>query len=326
MKHAFFKTLTTLAESDPDIYLLVGDLGYSGIEQFRDKFPDRYINVGICEQNMIGIAAGLAMAGKKPFVFSIIPFHTMRAFEQIRIDVCFHNLPVHIVGAGAGFCYGGLGITHHAIEDVAIMRSLPRMTVLTPADAHETKTLVEQINSLKGPSYLRLGTAEPCRSAEESSKVKLGKIADVVPNDEVVILASGHILPLGLAVQQELAKLGIKAGVSSVHTVKPFDEDFLSSKIDSLKAVFTLEEHNIFGGLGEAVSRILCELPSSNKVTFKAFAVNDEYFDFSGSRDYYNECAGLSKLAITNKIVSLLREFNQISCLTNCSGPGTTQP
>ena len=156
MRTAFVNTLIELAEKDENIYLLTGDLGFSVLEGFIQKFPERFINCGVAEQNMMGVAAGLALSGKKPYVYSIIPFVTMRCFEQVRNDICYQNLDVKIVGVGSGLAYGFLGATHHAIEDIAILRVLPNMTILSPGDPTEARELTLKSYQTKNPTYLRL--------------------------------------------------------------------------------------------------------------------------------------------------------------------------
>ena len=160
MRKAFIKKLIELARKDSDIYLLTGDLGFSVLESFQREFPERFINIGISEQAMIGVAAGLAMMGKKVFVYSILPFVTMRCFEQVRVDLCYQNLPVRLVGVGAGLNYGTAGATHHAIEDISVMRSLPNLSVLSPGSCKEVEALLDQANELKGPAYFRLSKSQ----------------------------------------------------------------------------------------------------------------------------------------------------------------------
>ncbi len=157
MRNAFCRSLARLAEADPDVMLLTGDLGFGVFEEFRDRFPKQFVNAGVAEQNMVSVAAGLALAGKTVFTYSIIPFAVFRCLEQIRDDVCYHDLPVCVVGVGAGYSYGHMGPTHHALEDIGVLRTLPGLSVLSPADGFEAEGAVEAFARHRRPCYLRLG-------------------------------------------------------------------------------------------------------------------------------------------------------------------------
>ncbi len=319
MRKLFIQKLVEFAGIDTDIYLIAGDLGFSVIEPFKETFPDRFINAGISEQNMIGVAAGLALAGKKVFVYSIIPFVTMRCFEQIRVDLCYQNLPVFMVGVGAGFAYGAMGSTHHAIEDVAIMRALPNMTVVVPGSNFELSSLLEQINDLRSPAYIRLSKNEekilyPSRYNSKSS-IKLGKAIELTSSDKNLILASGDILSIAFDVCKKLRDLGIDIGLFSVPTIKPLDFDFITLRCNSLDSIFTIEDHSIIGGLGEVVAMHLCQ-NIEKKILFKAFALPDRYCHEIGSRDYLRNKAGLSARNILSEILEKIkfneRVFNEV--------------
>lgn len=320
MRKLFIQKLVEFARRDSNIYLIAGDLGFSVIEPFKEEFPDRFINAGISEQNMIGVAAGLALAGKKVFVYSIIPFVTMRCFEQIRVDICYQNLPVYLVGVGAGFAYGAMGATHHAIEDVAVMRALPNMTVVVPGSNFELSSLLEQINKLSGTAYIRLSkNEEKILSAYPTTcnSIKLGQAIELIQSNKNLILASGDILNVAIDVCQKLRDLGIDIGLLSVPTIKPLDFDFINSRSNSLESIFTIEDHSIIGGLGETVAMHLC--PNlDKKITFKAFALPDRYCHEIGSRDYLRNKAGLSENNIFNEILKGLklneRVLNEVGC------------
>jgi len=304
MRTTFIQYLEQEAARDPNLYFIVGDVGFSVIEKFKEKYGNRYINAGIAEQNMIGVAAGLAMAGKNVYVYSIIPFVTMRCFEQIRNDLCYQQLPVKLIGVGGGFSYGPMGVTHHALEDVAVMRCLPGMTVVAPGSTFETEALLPHINTLDGPSYLRLSNNEELALYNDNTQVTIGKAVSLVPHDTNIIVACGNALDLGIKVQKHLSEMGIDIGLVSMPTIKPLDEDFFLSK--NLNAVFTLEEHSVIGGLGEAISRFLCE-NFDHKIIFHAFGVNDFYYHIKGSRSYLNEKAGLNIDAIVDMIQQKIR-------------------
>jgi transketolase len=286
------------AAIDPNLYLVTGDLGFPFAQEFEQKFPERFINAGIAEQNMIGVAAGLAMAGKNVYVYSIIPFLTMRCFEQIRIDLCYQKLPVKLIGAGGGFVYGAEGATHHAIEDIAIMRSVPNMTVVAPATQYELGTLLPQIDTCQCPVFVRLSNKEELLPITNYT-LSLGSIADLVSHQEHYIMATGNALDLGYQVQQILSQKGVNFGLASVHTIKPLDHNFFSAK--SLRSVFTIEEHSVIGGLGQAVAHLLCE--KGSPITFQAFGIPDCYEHECGSRNELKQLYGLTPDRIASAIM-----------------------
>ncbi len=279
MRNAFIKSLTEIAEKDDSVYLLTGDLGFSVFEDFKERFPRRFINCGVAEQNMMGVATGLALSGKKPYVYSIVPFTTLRCLEQIKNDVCYQNLDVKIIGVGGGFSYGTLGATHYAIEDLAVLRSLPNMTVVCPADPAETESLMEEIYNIKTPAYLRLG-----RSGEENlyhgkPELKIGEPSVLKQGEKGVLIATGIGAGLALKVAQEYNLKAI-----SLHTLKPINKESLLKGVQGFDKVFTIEEHNIIGGLGSAVAEILAE--SDWQGFFERIGVPDEYPSLTGSADY----------------------------------------
>lgn len=300
MRTIFFQQLMSLAHADPNLYLVVGDVGFSVIETFQQAFGHRYINAGVAEQNMIGLAAGLAMAGKNVYVYSIVPFVIMRCFEQIRDDLCYQQLPVKLVGVGGGFSYAPMGVTHHALEDVGLMRMLPEMSVVAPGNKYETAQLVPQFNALKGPGYLRLSNGNELVSYPENTTVVLGKACEIIQSARWCIVASGNALDLGWQVCKELEKMGIDMGLVSMPTIKPLDEEFFLDR--GFEGIFTIEEHFVNGGMGEAIARMVCE-KIDRKVLFHAFGVNDFYFHEAGSRDFLKEKAGLSVGSVVEVIL-----------------------
>ncbi len=315
MRATFFNYLVEEAARDPNLYLIVGDVGFSVAEKFQQQFPTRFINAGIAEQNMIGVAAGLAMAGKNVYVYSIVPFVTMRCFEQIRNDLCYQHLPVKLVGVGGGFSYGAMGATHHAIEDIAIMRALPTMTVVAPANKYETAHLLPQLNKCAGPVYLRLATADELVSYPSNIIPQLGKTCDVIPHNSRYLMTTGNALDLGYQVQQELAQHNITCGLASMHTVKPIDQEFLGNK--NLDTVFTLEEHSIIGGLGQAVAQSLCE--NSFHGIFHAFGIPDCYAPECGSRLELNKSFEITPHQIASVIMRKLGNEHKKSLSKSCS-------
>jgi len=306
MRNAFINTLIELAERDKNIYLLTGDLGFSVLEKFSQKFPERFLNCGVAEQNMMGVAAGLALSGKKPYVYSIIPFITMRCFEQIRNDVCYQNLDVKIIGVGSGLAYGFLGATHHAIEDIAILRVLPNMTILSPADPIETRELVLKSYQVKNPTYLRLNKSGEKILYNLTSQIEIGKPSVLKEGQNGAIIATGISVGLGLEVVEKLKGKGYNFKLVSLHTLKPIDEKSLLRELVRQKIIFTLEEHNIIGGLGSAISEILAENNWQGK--FERLAIPDRYCPEIGDTEYLRRIFGL----VTNKIIEKIsRIINQ---------------
>jgi len=256
MRQAFINTLIQLAEQDKAIWLLTADIGFGVVEQFATKFPKRYINVGVAEQNMIGVATGLALEGKKVFCYSIANFPTLRCLEQIRNDVCYHNLPICIVSGGAGLWYGNLGMTHWAVEDIAVMRALPNMAIVSPAYSSEMEPAVRSLVKESTPCYLRM-TRSPTYPASRSSDFQWGKAIPLLAGQDVALVTSGGITSNAIQATIELSKQGVQAGVLDVHTIKPLDWQTILDAADGVKVVITIEEHSRIGGLGSAVAEVL---------------------------------------------------------------------
>jgi len=308
MRKAFFNTFTNIAKNDNSIFLLTADLGVKFLDNFRKIDPHRFINIGIAEANMIGIAAGLAMSGKNVYCYSIIPFLIMRSFEQIRIDLCYNNLNVKLLGAGGGLVYGTEGITHHAIEDIGIMRLLPNMTVVAPGDALEAQALAEASVDYKGPLYIRFARdIDPEIHKGDNFEFKIGKGIIINEGKDICIIAAGTMLYLAKLVSDALRDRGLSVSLISMHTIKPLDKELIENYIESHKAVFTLEEHNIVGGLGSAVSEVLAE--SKYNGFFKRIGIPDKYCSDIGGVDYLREKFGLAVKTITN---SILEEYKKL--------------
>lgn len=306
MRNDFVRQLLIEMERDPEIVLLTGDLGFRAFEPVQAAYPDRFINVGIAEANMVGMAAGLALTGKKPIVYSIASFATMRCYEQIRTDVCYHNLNVKIIGVGGGVNYAHQGVTHHTIEDVAIMRALPNMTVICPGYSWEATEATKTALRTEGPAYLRLGKSPSVNYAKEGFEFAIGKGFTIKEGSDIVIIATGNILDLALAtaVQTEEAT-GKTVGVISMPTIKPIDANLIRRIANNARAMFTLEEHTIIGGLGSAVAEVLAT-SSLPHVTFAPFGFQDRFVTEVGSRDYLLSCAGLDATQLCDAIVKKL--------------------
>ena len=291
MRTTFVETLCAVAERDRRVWLLTADLGYSVLEPFRDRFPDRYVNVGVAEQNMIGVAAGLARCGKTVFVYSIANFPTLRCLEQIRNDVCYHGCDVKVVSVGGGFTYGAQGYTHHGVEDLAILRCLPGMTVVAPGDPVETRLATAALAARKGPCYLRLGKAkEPVVHADETA-FEVGRAITVRAGRHVTLISTGGMLKETVSVAERLRAVGVRARVLSMHTVKPLDEDAVLRAARETGGIVTVEEHSVTGGLGSAVADVLASW-GVRAGFFRKYGVPDQVYHRVGSQEYMRGLCG----------------------------------
>ena len=293
MRTTFIETLKELARQDERIFLLTADMGYSVFEKFREEFPDRFLNTGIAEQNTIGIAAGLASRGKIVFVYSIIPFVTMRCFEQIRLDLAYNKSNVKIVGVGAGFTYGSLGSSHHALEDISLMRSLPNMTVLCPGDPVETRELIKQSCEHTGPVYIRLGKNGEPKIHPDDKKIPLGRAIEISTGDDLILITTSTMLETGKRWVDEWKNEGISVSLVSMPTMKPFDTESIKKFILSNTPIISLEEHNIIGGLGSAIAEVIAD--TGIGVKFLRLGINDKFSHFVGGHDYQKQKSNLTE-------------------------------
>ena len=301
MRNVFLKELFELAKKDERIVLIVGDLGFGVVNPFMEQLPRQFLNAGVAEQNMTGIAAGMALSGKIAYTYSIGNFPTMRCLEHIRNDVCYHNANVKIVTVGGGFAYGAMGATHHAIEDLAVMRAIPGMAVVAPGDPVEAKAATRAITEYPGPCYLRLGKAgEPIVHQTEIT-FALGKAIRMREGRDATLISTGGILQTAVRAAQRLAEEGISTRLLSMHTLKPLDTEAILSAARETHAIFTLEEHSILGGLGSAVAEVLAEA-NVPKIPFKRIGVPPAFSPYIGSQEYMQECHGLTPEAIVRTV------------------------
>ncbi|MBI5963256.1 MAG: transketolase [Chloroflexi bacterium] len=308
MRNAFIETLCELAQKDERIWLLAGDIGYSVLERFSQLFPARYVNMGVAEQNMTSVAAGLALEGNIVFTYSIANFPVMRCLEQIRNDVCYHNLNVKVVAVGGGLAYGAAGYTHHAVEDLAVMRSMPNMTVLAPGDPMEVRQATRAIVNWQGPCYLRLGKGgEPIVHRAEPA-FTIGKSIVIREGNDVTLISTGGILSEVISAAEQLAPQ-IQARVLSVPTVKPLDEVELLKAAKETRLLATVEEHSAVGGLGSAVSQVLCATSRVRDFDFLMLSLNDAPQQTAGSQFYFRELSGLDSAQIAQTVRKHLDEM-----------------
>lgn len=291
MRTAFINELCALAELDERIWLVCGDLGYSVLEAFADRFPSRYLNAGVAEQNMTGVAAGLALAGKTVFTYSIANFPIMRCLEQIRNDVCYHNLNVKIVAVGGGLAYGSHGYTHHAVEDLAVMSAMPNLIVAAPADPIEARAITELFATTPGPGYLRMGKAgEPVLHTADT-KLEMGRAIQVASGGDLTIISIGGMLGTVLRANEELRLRGIHPRILSMPFLVPLDTSAILDAAEETGAILTVEEHGP-GGLGTAVAETLVLL--GRGVAFRPLRLARSPIKVSGSQEQLRAAQGLS--------------------------------
>tara|TARA_B100001123_G_scaffold344329_2_gene391309 strand:- start:3022 stop:3936 length:915 start_codon:yes stop_codon:yes gene_type:complete len=304
MRDAFVKQLTELAEVDKRIFFITADLGFGVFDDFARKFPNQYLNVGVAEQNMLGIGTGLGLEGRKVFTYSIANFATLRCLEQIRNDAAYHEVNMTIVASGGGFTYGGLGMSHHATEDIGIMRSLPGLQVVAPCTAWETYQATKCLAANEGVSYLRIekgGIQEPPKA---KSKFKIGKSIKMTEGNDLTIMTTGGIITECLKAEETLRNEGISTEVISMHTIKPLDEESIISSAQKTEKIITVEEHNRFGGLGTAVAETIAKFNLDCRLS--SIAIDDVYSAVVGSQEYLRKYYKLDHTEILKKAKQLL--------------------
>ncbi len=306
MRNSFFKALEEHAQ--PETVFITGDLGFGVINGFVEKYPRQFFNAGVAEQNMVGMAAGLAFEGKKVFVYSIANFTTLRPLEQIRNDVAYHDLNVTIVSVGGGLAYGPQGISHHATEDLAIMRAIPNMKVFAPGDTMEAYSITQKlIHENLGPAYLRLGRAGEAtiHSSQTIRKMVLGKGLPLIesPKRDLAILSTGGMLENAITVSEKLKEKGIENSVFSFHTIKPMDIELVKKIFKEFKLVVSLEEHSCIGGFGSSLLECLPGISGINLENYLMFALPSEFTSKVGSQNFLKDFYGISPEKILSKIL-----------------------
>ncbi|MEA1961534.1 MAG: transketolase C-terminal domain-containing protein [Bacillota bacterium] len=316
MRNAYLTALYALAENNPHVVAVVGDNGAIVYDQFRMDFPGQFMNFGISEANMVTACAGLASCGKIPFVYTIAPFLTMRAYEQVRNDVCMQNQNVKLVGTGAGFVYSSLGPTHHGTEDLAVMRVLPNITIFSPASPMEAQKATLAAYAIHGPVYLRLGTNRETEIYKEDYIFEPGKGITLKEGNDLTIIVTGSIARDALEAAEGLDKMGIITRVINIHTIKPLDQEIILRAAIETGAIISLEEHNLIGGLGTAVAEVLME-NGANSVCFRRMGLIESFAQGYGNHQDLKEINAVSRKDIIriaremfeSKISSRLRRF-----------------
>ena len=308
MRNKLIQTITQMAEKDPRIMLVVGDLGYSVIEDFKAKYAERFVNAGVAEQNMMGIAAGLALSGNVVFTYSFINFSTFRCLEQIRNDIGYHNANVKIIGIGSGFSYGSLGITHHGVEDVPVMTAIPNMVVISPCDPIEAMLAGKTVVDWDGPCYIRIRRNGEKNIHNEVPAFSIGKGIVIREGSDVTLIGSGWILKNIVDAAKLLEKDGISVRVISMHTVQPIDEDLILQSAHQTGSIISIEDQSTYG-LGARVAMILASSPH-NTTQFKALGLTKDYNKVVGSEEYHLRKAHLTADGIFQETQKLLRAKN----------------
>jgi transketolase len=295
VRDRFATTLHAVAKVKHGVFIVVADISPAGsMAPFRADFPERFVNVGVAEQTMMGMCAGLALRGCRPFAYTIATFAIYRPFEQVRIDVCYQNLPVTIVGIGAGVAYSTLGGTHHAMEDVAVMSALPNMSIIAPCDPVEVEAATWACASHDGPVYLRLGKAgEPELTGDAAEPFTFGKVRLLQKGADVCIIAYGPIMKMGFDLAARVTeKTGVRPAVVSAHTLKPLDTEGLAALLHRFATVVVLEEHSAYGGLGPQVKQIAWD--SGARCKLHTFSLQDNFIHVFGSQKELWEAHGLT--------------------------------
>lgn len=306
MRAVFNKELLKIAEKDPRVHMILADIGYGEIEGFAEKFPERFINCGVAEQNMTGVACGVAREGNIAITYSIANFPTLRCLEQIRNDVCYHNANVKIVIIGGGMAYGPLGVSHHSTEDLAILRALPNMVVLAPCDLKEAAAATHAMMAYEGPVYYRCGYKKEPDIYDGNVDFIIGKANVIREGNDATVIFTGTIgYNCKLAVEA-LAAEGINCRLISMHTVKPIDKVAIVKAANETGAVITVEEHNICGGLGGAVAEVLMD-EGAGGVPFKRIALPDVNVSKIGSQNWLREQYGMGVQGIVAAIKGVLK-------------------
>ena len=301
MRSACINTLFELAQNDPRIVLIVGDLGFGVVTRFIEELPQQFVNAGVAEQNMTGMAAGMALSGKIALTYSIANFPTLRCLEQIRNDVCYHNANVKIIAVGGGMGYGSLGVSHHATEDIAILRALPNMVVVAPGDPVEARLATKAVIEYDGPCYLRLGREGEQTVHQTVPDFQLGRSITLRDGNDLTLISTGGGLPDVMKAAEELAQEGLQARVISMPTVSPLDTEAVIKAAKETAAIFTIEEHSIVGGLGGAVAETLLESGTYPRY-FKRIGLKNAFSSVVGDQSYLRSYYGLDASGIVSSV------------------------
>ena len=306
MRFIFVKELIKYAKKNKNLYLVTADLGYRAFEEFKKLYPKRFINVGVAENNMVGVAAGLALSGKKVFVYSILPFLVFRSLEQIRNNICHNNLDVTLVGAGGGFSYGPQGISHNTSEDISIIRSLPNINVFNPGSRLETELAMRIIYKSKSPSFIRLGKCPEKDFYKNNVRLKIGDGLVASNGKDITIFTSGNILENVYNAVSRAKKLGFSIKLISLPIMKPINSKFILENFNT-KKVLSIEENSSVGGLSSILSSIYVKKQLKN-IKFESISLKDTVHKSIGSQKHLRDINMLSSEKIYKLIIKYLNE------------------
>ena len=306
MRDSFMKGLEALAERDPRTFLITGDLGFGVLDRFATRFPRQFLNAGVAEQNMTGVATGLALGGRVVFTYSIANFPILRPLEQIRNDAAYHEANVNVVAIGGGFSYGALGISHHATEDLAILRALPGLTVVSPGDDWEAECAVAALAATPGTTYLRLDKSSAGRTEREGEVFTIGKARRLREGTDCTLIVTGGILGAGLLAADQLAAEGVHCRVLSMHTVKPIDDEEIFRAARDTGGIVSIEEHSVVGGLGGAIAEVLLEGGVSPR-GFRRVGLRAGFSSKVGSQSYLRRVYEIDDTAIKRAALEVAR-------------------
>lgn len=306
MRNAFLKRLTTLAETDKRIFLITGDLGFGVLDEFERRYPKQFLNVGVAEQNMTAVATGLAMEGYVVFTYSIGNFPTLRCLEQLRNDVCYHEANVKVVSVGGGFSYGQLGMSHHATEDLSILRALPGIVVCAPASAFEAGEAVDALVAHDGPAYLRLERAAGDFHDDAANPFVFGRARTICEGADLTLIGAGGIVAELLAAGTLLQSAGIHCRVLSLHTLKPLDREAVLAAAEQTGGILTVEENTVLGGLGGAVAEVCLEHGVRPR-RFRRLGIADKYTSIVGDQQFLRAHVGLDHRSVAAAARQLLQ-------------------
>ncbi len=306
MRISFMESLVELARNDESVFLITADLGFGVFEDFAAEFPKQFINVGVAEQNMMGIATGLALEGKKVVTYSIGNFATLRCLEQIRNDACYHEANITIVASGGGVAYGAYGYSHHATEDLAILRALPGMTVVAPSDKWEAGEAIKSLVNEDSVGYMRIEKAGFNIERDRNEEFLIGKARRIKEGKDLTFITMGGIISEVMSASEMLEEQGISSRIVSMHSIKPIDRSEIVAAANDTLGIIVIEEHTVVGGLGGAISEVLMQ-ESVYPGFYKQIGFEDQYCTIVGSQDYLRKQYGLSAETIkkiTKELVS----------------------
>jgi transketolase len=316
MRDAFVARLTELAAANSRVFLVTGDLGFGVLTDFAERFPAQYLNCGVAEQNMTALATGIALEGRIVFTYSIANFPTIRCLEQIRNDAAYHSADVKLVAVGGGFSYGPLGMSHHATQDLAVMRSLP-VVVVAPGCDWEAQEATEAIARRPGTCYLRLDKSGAGNTRRPDEQFVLGKARVLREGFDITLLSTGGILGVVITAAERLAEMGIECRVVSIHTIKPFDSAAVLTAAAETGGIVTVEEHILEGGLGSATAEALLDSGTMPRA-FARLGIRDSAASDIGSQDFLRGVHGLDAHNIAASVMDQLKRANR-----ERSNPGT---